>query len=330
MGIARTSGVNDPRQRRAQLAVLEVIGRSTAFRDSSVLKGALQVEALTGQSRSTRDVDLAFTSLPYSLDESGRLQLQQHLEKALRFGLPSAAPAGEWSLYAVSVKKAPPGKLPGRFGHDGFSAKVTVQRRGREQLVVPIDITSGDLIGPVMILAGRYADRATYDQLRALARRALTTEGKARAYRGLQSALDPDLLADTLLMSLGDEMPVSEANQNLTALADHSENPAAVARYTMDNFAALIEHLGNFEIYGYLPGIMKTLSDADQADALMAFTAQSLPADALPIAARTAEGIRDRAAFKQRALSIIDAWVITHLAQTLDKDIPASTPWLLP
>jgi len=189
---------------------------------------------------------------------------------------------------------------------------------------------SGDLIGPVMILAGRYADRATYDQLRALARRALTTEGKARAYRGLQSALDPDLLADTLLMSLGDEMPVSEANQNLTALADHSENPAAVARYTMDNFAALIEHLGNFEIYGYLPGIMKTLSDADQADALMAFTAQSLPADALPIAARTAEGIRDRAAFKQRALSIIDAWVITHLAQTLDKDIPASTPWLLP
>jgi len=150
MGIARTSGVNDPRQRRAQLAVLEVIGRSTAFRDSSVLKGALQVEALTGQSRSTRDVDLAFTSLPYSLDESGRLQLQQHLEKALRFGLPSAAPAGEWSLYAVSVKKAPPGKLPGRFGHDGFSAKVTVQRRGREQLVVPIDITSGDLIGPTI------------------------------------------------------------------------------------------------------------------------------------------------------------------------------------
>lgn len=147
MELKTPSERDDLQQRQAQWAVLGVIGRSRVFGAIAVLKGALQVEALTGMSRSTRDIDLTLSELPYSLDEAGRLLLKQHLEDALRKGLPMAAPTGEWSLYAVSVKKAPPGKLPGRFGHDGFSAKATLERRRSAQHVVSIDFSWGDLVG---------------------------------------------------------------------------------------------------------------------------------------------------------------------------------------
>lgn len=50
--------MDDLRHREAQLAVLSVLGKSKEFREVFVLKGAMQVEAITQMSRSTRDLDL--------------------------------------------------------------------------------------------------------------------------------------------------------------------------------------------------------------------------------------------------------------------------------
>ncbi|MFI5355791.1 MAG: M1 family metallopeptidase [Opitutales bacterium] len=172
---------------------------------------------------------------------------------------------------------------------------------------------SGNLVGPVFGIVGRYADRATYDQLHELARHALTTLEKRRAYGAMQSALDPALIQATIDLTLTDEMPVSESNRNLSRLAAQSEDPELVSRYAVAHFDELIKRVSNFERYRYLPDIMQPFLDSARADELMAVTKQKLPADALRVAARTAESIRSRDRFKHRSLPAVDAWVREQL-----------------
>jgi aminopeptidase N len=174
---------------------------------------------------------------------------------------------------------------------------------------------SGNLAGPMLDIVGRYADRTTYDELNALVVRSLTTRAKRRAYSAMQASLDPTLIKQTLLLSLSGEMPMAEANSNLERLARKSEDPELVLAYTLSNIDALIKRVTSFEYYGYLPGIMSAFNDEAHANQLMAIMAEKFPADALPVAARTADGIRDRSRFKQRALPSIDAWVGDQLGQ---------------
>ena len=138
---------------------------------------------------------------------------------------------------------------------------------------------------------------------------------KRRAYGAMQAALDPALITQTLPLSLSGKMPMSEANNNLRRLAEKSEDPELVLAYTLANFDVLIKQVGSFDYYGYLPEIMEAFNDEAHADQLMALMAEKFPADSLPVASRTADGIRDRARFKQRALPAIDAWVLQQLGQ---------------
>jgi len=173
----------------------------------------------------------------------------------------------------------------------------------------------GNLASTMLNIVGRYADQATYNQLRDFAQRSLTTRAKRRAYGAMQAALDPALITQTLPLSLSGKMPMSEANNNLRRLAEKSEDPELVLAYTLANFDVLIKQVGSFDYYGYLPEIMEAFNDEAHADQLMALMAEKFPADSLPVASRTADGIRDRARFKQRALPAIDAWVLQQLGQ---------------
>lgn len=145
--------MDDLRHREAQLAVLSVLGKSKEFREAFVLKGAMQVEAITQMSRSTRDLDLTVKAMPYSLDDAGRKELRRQLDLVLRPGIRNAPPAGEWALVEVGVTKRPRGPRPGTLGHDGFRATITLHRRGAKQTPVIVDFSSGDLIGPPVAVA---------------------------------------------------------------------------------------------------------------------------------------------------------------------------------
>ncbi len=149
-GRPRVASVDDLLQRQAQLSVLEVLSRSPQFGGRIVVKGAMQVEAVTGRSRSTRDLDLAFVVKPYTFDDTGRRDLKLHLDLALRRPIRKSPPAGEWSLVDIRVEKRPRGPQPGRHGHDGFAGHVTLHRRGREQVTVKIDFSWDDFVGPAV------------------------------------------------------------------------------------------------------------------------------------------------------------------------------------
>jgi aminopeptidase N len=170
---------------------------------------------------------------------------------------------------------------------------------------------AGDLRGPVLYVTGRYATRETYEQLHALARAALTTEDKRRTYAALQAAQDPTLVQETLALSLGHEMSVSESTRNLANIAANDQ-PALAWEFARAHLDELLQQTTFFGRNVYLPRIADWFTDAARADELEAVVREHLPADALAEAAKTADLIRHLAAVKQRELPGIDAWVKTR------------------
>lgn len=166
----------------------------------------------------------------------------------------------------------------------------------------------GNLRGSVLSVVGRYATRETYDQLHQLARTAKTTQEKRQAYAGMQSALDPALAAETLALTLGDELSATEAARNVAIVSanEHADQAWAFAREHTDE---LLKRTTFFGRNVYLPGIARAATDAARAAELEELVRQKLPADSLAEAAKGADVIRLYATIKQRELPAIDAWV---------------------
>ncbi|GAB1488252.1 M1 family metallopeptidase [Opitutaceae bacterium] len=243
----------------------------------------------------------------YQQDQPGRRAFQAWAVRTLtpllqRLGW-EAAP-GESPL--TGTLRADVIDVLGRFGDEAVIAKANQLFQGYEQNPESI---SGDLRDPVLFIVGRYANQATHDRLHALAKRAFTTEEKRRLYRAMQAALDPALARQTLALSLGDSMPVSERNHNIRRVATVGEQAALAWEFAQANFDTLAKSLTAFERYDFAPDIMNAFYEAPRADELEAFMKAKFPAEAAVNGARVAEAIRDRAAFRARELATLDAWV---------------------
>lgn len=166
----------------------------------------------------------------------------------------------------------------------------------------------GNLRAPVLAVVGRYATRETYDQLHALAKGAKTTQEKRRAYAAMQAALDPALAAETLALTLGNELSTSEAARNV-ALVAANEHPDLAWEFAKANTDALLQRTTFFGRNVYLPGIAQASTDDARAAELEELVRAKLPADAFAEAAKGADLIRLRALMKKRELPAIDAWI---------------------
>ncbi len=170
------------------------------------------------------------------------------------------------------------------------------------------DSLDGNLRAPVLYVTGRYATRETYDQLHALARGALTTEDKRRAYAAMQAAQDPALVQETLALSLGPEMSASEAGRNAANVAANDQ-PGLAWDFATAHLAELLKVTTFFGRNLYLPKIADWFTDDAHAVALVEITRKNLPPDAMTEAERSADLIHHLAAVKRRELPGIDAWV---------------------
>ena len=171
----------------------------------------------------------------------------------------------------------------------------------------------GNLRGPVLLVVGRYASPETYAKLHALARAALTTEEKRRAYAAMQVAQDPALVQETLALSLGHEMSASESTRNLALVATEGEHPEIAWDFARQHLPELMQSVTFFGRNVYLPRIVAGFSDAARGDELEQVVRENLPAGAQAEAARTADLVRHLAAVKKRELPGIDAWVKTRV-----------------
>jgi len=166
-----------------------------------------------------------------------------------------------------------------------------------------------DIRGAVLAVVGRYADRATLDQLHRLARGGRTTDQRSEFFSAMQAALDPALVQENLRLSLSDELPPEPAAFILVEVASTPENAPAALDFAKQHISELLGKLSSFTRANYIPGLYKAFSDTARATDLESFAAAHMLKADLPQAAKIAEDIRFRTAFKQRELSKIDQWV---------------------
>ena len=166
----------------------------------------------------------------------------------------------------------------------------------------------GNLRGPVFSIVGRGADAATWEKLHALAKQEESFEQKRSLYAALASAHDPTLAAQTLDLSLTDELIAGDAARLVSRVAHEGEQPDLAWTFAREHLDALHAKLAALSANRYVPGLFDAFDNDARADELESFAAKNLPPSAGPSVAKTADNIRFHAEFKARALPQIDAW----------------------
>ena len=164
-----------------------------------------------------------------------------------------------------------------------------------------------DLRDPVMHLAGRTADRATYDALLALARKTTNTDERVRYYSAAASALDPALARETLALALTDELPTSLVGTLIYWVA--GEHLDLAWEFVRTNFAALATKQGPYFRNTFVSNLMMNFTDAARAAELASFAPSHETSGGRIIAARAQERILSNADFIAQQLPAIDDWI---------------------
>jgi aminopeptidase N len=161
----------------------------------------------------------------------------------------------------------------------------------------------------VVHLVGQSADRATYEVLLALARKATNTNERVRYYSAAAGARDPVLARDTLALTLTDELPPALRSTIIGAVAAAGEQPELAWQFVQKNFSALAAKQGPSFRDSFISALLSSFSDTERAAELARF----VPAHATPggriIAARAQEAILIDAELKNRVLPPLDDWL---------------------
>jgi len=164
-------------------------------------------------------------------------------------------------------------------------------------------------------LAGRTADRATWETLREAARHATAAEERVRYYYGLASALDPALATETLAIALGDELPANLASNLIAWVAAAGEQPTLAWDFVRTNFDALAAKFGpSFRDSG-VANLMTNFTDRARAAELARFAPAHRTSGGRITSERAQEIIRIDADFTERQLPAIEVWLQTRLAR---------------
>jgi aminopeptidase N len=161
---------------------------------------------------------------------------------------------------------------------------------------------------PVIHLAGLSADRATYDALLALARRANRAGEKRRFFTAAAGARDPALARATLALTLSEEVPAWLVGPIIGAVAGAGEQPELAWDFLRQNFPALAARQGPWFRNSFVASFMTHFSDAARAAELADFAAAHAAPGTAAIA-RSRETILIAAELKRRVLPDIADWL---------------------
>jgi len=206
-------------------------------------------------------------------------------------------------------------KLIGELGALGDDAVLAEAKRRFASFVKDPRSLDVNLRGSVIFLAGREADHATYDELRALGRKATSTELRNRYYVALTSAKNPALAKEALAITLTDEVPADLANGMILMVAS-GEHPELALNFVKANFEALAAKRGPTFRAFFMSSLMATFADRAHAEELANFAPVHETAGGRVAAARAQEEIIEAADFRARQIPAVDAWVKEHSASS--------------
>lgn len=194
----------------------------------------------------------------------------------------------------------------GDFGDQEVLAEA--KRRFESFLQNPSSLRPG-LRDTVTRLAGRNADRPTYDALLRLARQATDAGERVRYYTAAASATDGSLARETLAITLTDELPTTLVGSLIFTVAWSGERPDLAVEFVRGNFEVLAARQGpNFRNY-FLSNLMAVFDDAARAAELAAFAPAQASSGGRIVAERSQAAILAGADFRARVLPLVDDWV---------------------
>ncbi len=204
-------------------------------------------------------------------------------------------------------------KLVTELGGLGDGAVVAEVKRRFAAFVKDPGSLDVNLRGSVIFIAGREADRATYDELRALGRKSTSTELRVRYYISLAAAVDPELAKETLAITLTDEVPADLANGLILEVAA-GEHPELALAFVKANFEALAAKRGPTFRAFFMSSLMTNFTDRAHAEELANFAPVHETAGGRIAAARAQAEIIEAADFRARQIPAVDQWVKQHPA----------------
>ena len=201
------------------------------------------------------------------------------------------------------------GRLIETLGTFGDQAVISEARKRFQAFLERTGSLSSELREPVFNVVGLHADKETFDRLHKLAREAQAFDEKRLLYGSMSLAIDQSLAEEFLKIVLTDEMPSEMAPYSIFGLAATGGHADLVWKFVQQHLKQLMAKLPEFAAISYVPSLFGTFSDSSRADELETFAKANLPEEVGPDIAKAVETIRFRAAFKQRELPRIDAWI---------------------
>jgi aminopeptidase N len=206
-------------------------------------------------------------------------------------------------------------RLIGRLGDFGDDTVIVEAKRRFAAFVTEPSALSTELRGTVTHLAGRNADRTTYDILLALARKTTVTDERVRYYSAAASARDPALARETLAITLTDELPSNLIGTLISQVASGGEHRELAWRFVQANYEALATKQGPSFRDNFAANLLGNFTDAAHAAELESFAPAHATSGGRIIAARAYERIMADADFAAQQLLAIDAWVNRRAAR---------------
>jgi len=162
---------------------------------------------------------------------------------------------------------------------------------------------------PVIYVAGIGADRATYDTLLSLARKATNASERASYYTAAAGARDPALAKATLELTLTDELSADLVGSVINAVAVTGDQADLAWTFLQQNYETLAAKQGAWFRNNFVASFMRVFSDWTRAAELAGFAPAHATSGGRAAAQRAQEAIIFDADVKTRVLPALDAWL---------------------
>ena len=199
--------------------------------------------------------------------------------------------------------------LIGALGRFGDAAVIAECKRRFAAFIANPASLAPNLRSPVLQTVGRYADQATFDQLRSLGKAASSTEDKLRFYYALANAQDAAFIEQNVKIALTDEISNGRVNRFLIQLAVQSNDPELVWKTVLAERAPIVVKLPAGRAAQMLAAIAQVSSDPAIARELLATPEAQASQGARYEAAKAAARIDEQNDFRKRLLPQLGQWL---------------------
>ena len=202
--------------------------------------------------------------------------------------------------------------LIGALGRFGDAAVIAECKRRFTAFVADPASLAPNLRSPVIQTVGRYANQATFDQLRTLGKAASSTEDKLRFYFALAGAQDGTFIEQNVKIALTDEISNGRVNRFLIQLALQASDPDLVWKDVLAERAPILAKLSAGRGGQMLAAIAQASFDPVIGRELLALPEVQASQGARYEAAKAVARIQEQIDFRKQVLPALAQWLGTH------------------